>query len=108
MWCIRRLPPQRGLLSEIISLSRCGLLILMFLCYLDICFLTFGIKAQGLGVLLLHLRDLGIFAITFFSGTFQKECVGGYLVYGSRYSWLKSQFLGIYTFGYTTCGRLGS
>jgi uncharacterized membrane protein len=38
----------------------------VFLCYIDIWFLTYGIRAQGLGVSLLHLRHLGIFAITFF------------------------------------------
>jgi hypothetical protein len=38
----------------------------VFLCYFDIWFLTLGITAQGLGVSLLHLRNLAIFTITFF------------------------------------------
>jgi hypothetical protein len=38
----------------------------IFLCYIGIWFLTYGIRAQGLGVSLLHLRHLGIFTITFF------------------------------------------
>ena len=37
-----------------------------FLCYIYIWFLAYGIRAQGIGVSLLHLRHLGIFAITFF------------------------------------------
>jgi hypothetical protein len=41
-------------------------LFLGFLCYFDIWFLTFGIRAQGLGVSILHLRHLGIFTITSF------------------------------------------
>jgi hypothetical protein len=44
--------------------------------------LIFGIRAQGLGVSLLHLRHLEIFALNFFYGTFQKELIGGYLVDG--------------------------
>jgi hypothetical protein len=44
----------------------------VFLCYIDIWFLTYGIRAQGLGVSLLHLRHLGIFAITFFLQRFTK------------------------------------
>jgi hypothetical protein len=37
----------------------------------DIWFLTFGIIAQGLGVLLLHLRNIEIFTITFFLRCFR-------------------------------------
>ena len=61
----------------------------VFLCYIDIWFLTYGIRAQGLGVSLLHLRHRGIFAITFFSTMFQKEWLGGYLEDKSRYIGLK-------------------
>jgi hypothetical protein len=39
----------------------------------DIWFLTFGIRAQGLGVSLLHLRHLGIFTITFFLRCFRRN-----------------------------------
>ena len=40
MWCIMMLPPLSGLLSNSLSLSRCGVVILMFLCYLGIWFIT--------------------------------------------------------------------
>ena len=45
----------------------------VFLCYIDIWFLTYGMRAQGLGVSLLHLRHLGIFAITFFLQCFKRN-----------------------------------
>ena len=45
----------------------------VFLCYIDVWFLTYGIRAQGLGVSLLHLIDLGIFAITFFLQRFRRN-----------------------------------
>jgi hypothetical protein len=45
----------------------------IFLCNIDIWFLTYGIKAQGLGVSQLHLRHLGIFAITFFLKCFRRN-----------------------------------
>jgi hypothetical protein len=77
----------------------------VFLCYIDICFLTYGIRAQGLGVSLLHLRHLGIFSTTFFSTKFQKEHLGGYLVYGSRYVGLKFHLLRPYSFGDIACAR---
>jgi hypothetical protein len=35
--------------------------------------ITYGIRAQGLGVSLLHLRHLGIFAITFFLQCFRRN-----------------------------------
>jgi hypothetical protein len=38
----------------------------VFLCYLDISLLTFGIRAQCLRVSLLHLRHLEIFTIICF------------------------------------------
>ena len=76
----------------------------VFLCYIDVWFLTYGIRAQGLGVSLLHLRHRGIF-YNFFSTMFQKERLGGYLVDGSRYVGLKIQLLRPYTFGDTTCAR---
>ena len=64
---IRRLPPRRGLLSEFLSLFKAlSTYSEVFLCYIDIWFLTYGIRAQGLGVSLLHLRHRGIFAIIFF------------------------------------------
>jgi hypothetical protein len=50
----------------------------VFLCYIDIWFLTYGIIDQGLGVSLLHLRHLGIFTITFFLQGFRRnglECI---------------------------------
>ena len=45
----------------------------VFLCYIDILFLTYGFRAQGLGVSLLHLRHRGIFAITFFLQRFRRN-----------------------------------
>jgi hypothetical protein len=45
----------------------------VFLCYIDIWFLTYGIRAQGLGVSLLHLRHLGIFDINFFIQCFKRN-----------------------------------
>jgi hypothetical protein len=45
----------------------------VFLSYIDIWFLTYGIRAQGLGVLLLHLRHLGIFSITCFIQWFRRN-----------------------------------
>ena len=51
----------------------------VFLCYIDVWFLTYGIRAQGLGVSLLYLRHLGIFSITFLSTIIHKERLGGYL-----------------------------
>ena len=78
MWCIRRLAPQRGLLSEIIYIFKAlSTYSEVFLCYLDIWFLTFGIRAQGLGVSLLHLRHRGIFAITFFIQCFKRSGLEG-------------------------------
>jgi hypothetical protein len=44
---------------------RSGLNFIDFLSFLRHWVITFGIRAQGLGVSLLHLRHLGIFAITF-------------------------------------------
>ena len=44
MWCIRRLPPRSGLLFDFLSLWSCGVLILKFLCYFGIWFITFGIR----------------------------------------------------------------
>ena len=44
----------------------------VFLCYIDVFFLTYGIRAQVLGVSLLHLRHRGIFAITFFLQRFRR------------------------------------
>jgi hypothetical protein len=40
--------------------------LLLFYDILSIWIITFGIRAQGLGVSLLHLRHLGIFSINFF------------------------------------------
>jgi hypothetical protein len=103
---IRRFPPQRGLLSEIyLFFKALSTYSEVFLCYIDIWFLTYGIRAQGLGVSLLHLRHLGIFAITIFSTMFQKERLGGYLVDGSRYVGLKFHLLRPYNFGDTACER---
>ena len=45
----------------------------VFLCYIDIWFLTYGIRAQGLGVSLLHMIHLGIFAITLFLQCFKRN-----------------------------------
>jgi hypothetical protein len=45
----------------------------VFLCYIDIWFLTYGVRAQGLGVSLLHLRHLGIFTINCFLQCFQRN-----------------------------------
>jgi hypothetical protein len=77
----------------------------VFLCYLGIWFLTFGIRAQGLGVSLLHLRHIGILNYNFFFTTFQKEPLGKYLLDGSRYIGLKFHLPRPYTFGYITCVR---
>jgi hypothetical protein len=49
----------------------------VFLCYIDVWFLTYGIRAQGLGVSLLHLRHRGIFAITFFLQRFRRRGLEG-------------------------------
>ena len=40
MWCIKRLPPWNGLLSDLLSLLSHGVLILKFLCYFGIWFIT--------------------------------------------------------------------
>ena len=48
-----------------------------FLCYADIWFLTYGIRAQGLGVSLLHLRHRGIFDITCFLQRFRRSNLEG-------------------------------
>jgi hypothetical protein len=80
MWCIRQFPPRRGLLSEIVSFSRKGVIILIFVCYLYIFSLTFGIRAQGLGVSLLHLRHLGIFSIIFFCDVSEGNPSGIFLI----------------------------
>jgi hypothetical protein len=45
----------------------------VFLCHIDIWFLKNGIRTQGLGVLLLHMRHLGISAITFFLQCFKRN-----------------------------------
>jgi hypothetical protein len=45
------------------------------------------------------------FCYNFFSTTFQKKRLGGYLVDGSRYVGLKFQLLRPYTFGDTACAR---
>ena len=45
------------------------------------------------------------FQYNFFSTMFQKEPLGGYLLYGSRYVVLKFQLLWPYTFGDTACVR---
>ena len=45
----------------------------VFLCYIDVWFLRYGIRAQGLGVSLLHLRHCGIFAIIFFLQRFRRH-----------------------------------
>jgi hypothetical protein len=47
------------------------------ICYIDVWFLTYGIKAQGLGVSLLHLRHRGIFDITFFLQRFRRNHLEG-------------------------------
>jgi hypothetical protein len=49
----------------------------VFLCYIDVWFLTYGIRAQGLGVSLLHLIHRGIFAVTFFLQCFKRNHVEG-------------------------------
>jgi hypothetical protein len=69
-----RLPPRRGLLSKIIFIFKVlSTFSEVFLCYIDIWFLTYGFRAQGLGVSLLHMRHLGIFAITFFIQCFRRK-----------------------------------
>jgi hypothetical protein len=71
---IRRFPPRRGLLSEIsLFFKALSTYSEVFLCYIDIWFLTYGIRAQGLGVSLLHLRQLGIFTITYFIQHFRRK-----------------------------------
>jgi hypothetical protein len=50
----------------------------VFVCYIDVWFLTYGIRAQGLGVSLLHLRHRGIFAITFFLQRFRRNGLKGF------------------------------
>jgi hypothetical protein len=45
------------------------------------------------------------FRYNFFSTTFQKEPLGGYLEDGSRYVGFKIQLLRPYTFGDTACTR---
>jgi hypothetical protein len=45
----------------------------VFLCYIDIWFLTYRIRSQGLGVSLLHMRHLGIFTITVFLQCFRRN-----------------------------------
>jgi hypothetical protein len=45
------------------------------------------------------------FRYNIFSTMFQKECIGGYLVDGSRYVGLKIHLLRPYTFRDTACTR---
>jgi hypothetical protein len=45
----------------------------VFLCYIDIWFLKNGIRAQGPGALLLHMRHLGIFVINCFLQCFKRN-----------------------------------
>jgi hypothetical protein len=47
--------------------------LLLFYDILSIWIITFGIKSQGLGVSLLHLRHLGILAIKFFLQCFKRN-----------------------------------
>ena len=63
----------------------------VFLCYIDIWFLTYGIRAQGLGVSLLHLRHIGIFAIDCFLQCFRRNNLED--IYQTDQGMLGSKFL---------------
>ena len=63
----------------------------VFLCYIDIWFLTYGIRAQGLGVSLLHLRHHGIFSIKCFLPRFRRNGLEG--IYKMDQGTLGSKFI---------------
>ena len=66
IWCIRRLPPWSGLLSNFLSLSSRGVLILKFLWYSGIWFINLVSDEDGSRVWLLKTSHLGIFATKLF------------------------------------------
>jgi hypothetical protein len=66
-------PSKRLIIKNCLFFKALSTFFEVFICYIDIWFLTYGIRAQGLGVSLLNLRHLGIFAITFFLQHFRRN-----------------------------------